>query len=144
MKLSTISIILIATVVACPLLCGNGVCHASHACPVESCCLDEPALEMCLRHGTVGCACESTSRDHAPCQCPNKEVCQGVCGGAVLEKARELDCIENSSILPLVDRDAIGAVFAKYREGHAEPLCGGGSVKSVGRFMRTLYASFLC
>jgi hypothetical protein len=140
-----VSLVLIAAIIACPLWCGNGLCHAGQCCADDACPLIE---QVCPIHDTAQCCCEtSSSRENSPRgprRCQNK-ACQGVCGGAVFEKPIELpDASTDAFSLPLI---VISIPFALQPAEHRLlgvedlPLCHKGN---HGRLLRTLHMSFLC
>ena len=144
----SISLTLIAAVIACPMWCGNGVCYACRTCDAVDCGRGEEPPASCPLHRAVDCACNGSSQESdpgAPSRCPDKGVCQGVCGGAVIEKLGQLDGIEASLIFRVIGSDgSMDSLLAQRRAVYAERFCNCGSVKNHGRFVRTLHSSFLC
>jgi hypothetical protein len=136
-----VPIALIVAIIVCPFLCRNGRCHGCCAAKksVESIC---PASEM-----GSGCCRKSSSDDEGQRPCDDASGasrCQGVCGGAVLEKPNSLSAPTemryryefNAHPSPpaslLVNRQADTVV--RWFDGSMTP----------GRYIRTLYMSFLC
>ena len=137
----TVSLVLTVAIIACPMWCGNGLCHAGWCCSPE-----QSSHQPCPVHGTARC-CGDTgspdSKDDCPGEAPGKSSCQGVCGGAVFEKPRELNDGTDSSVLPLVTAETpVACQLAECRTHGGEHFlrCGG----NRGRFLRTLHMSFLC
>ena len=138
-----VSLLLIAAVIACPMWCDSGVCQC--CAPVgwsaegdspKSCSLNEAA-----------CCCERSEQDKerdVPRPCPDTSNCQGVCGGAVIEKPCELDEAD-ASFLPLlmITDESIVSLQLQIRAVAVEHHCCPGT-KNYGRFVRTLHSSFLC
>ncbi len=137
----TVPLVLIAAVIACPMWCGSGLCHAVNCCSAV-----EPPHQHCPGPGDTGGCCDkgpSDSNDESPCDAPRKSPCQGVCGGAVLDKPLELsDGIDPSSSQPIAAKMIAGcqAVACHIPDGDAFLPCGG----NYGRSLRTLYMSFSC
>jgi len=140
-----ISLLLTAAVVACPVCCAGGFCHAGQCRGTEQ--SPRESQRPCCRHGdSAGCRGERSSRDQnepAPGKCPEGTTCQGVCGGAVFEKPCVLDDVTASFFLPLSDADI--SVACQVAHGDAfgvddHTLAG----DSYGRFLRTLHMSLLC
>ena len=137
----TVSVVLIAAIIACPMWCGNGVCHATECCLAE-----QPSCEACPVHGTARC-CDQPSPEnnrHCPSESPGTSSCQGVCGGAVFTKPNKLNDVADSFFGPLMDIDS--PVVARLVECNFHGIehdwhNGGGN---HGRSLRTLHMSFLC
>ena len=136
-----VSMLMIAAVIACPMWCSNGV---SGCCAAGECSIDE-ATDLCLLHKAATCCCENTQeKEDQDVPCPDESNCQGVCGGAVFEKPCELDGAEASASLPFLDtNESIGILLTRIRDVGVEHHCCSSS-RNHGRFMRTLYSSFLC
>ena len=136
-----VSVVQIVAIIACPLWCGNGWCHADTCCSVK-----QPSDQFCPDHGTAKCCCKKSSSEHdnrGPCRCPNK-TCQGVCGGAVFEKPVELNDASESHFLPVIDSEISFALqLSECHSLDAEHHFHGPS-GNYGRFVRTLHMSFLC
>ena len=137
----TVSIALIAAIIACPMRCGNGLCHAGECCPEE-----QSSQQSCPTHGTEQCCCDkgsSGSKDDGPCDLPCESSCQGVCGGAIFEKPLELNDELDSFLLPHIAGEtpvACQLAESRYHDGDHLLHCGG----NHGRSLRTLHMSFLC
>ena len=141
----TLSFILIAAILACPMACGTGIvlccaveASAPHSCPVHA---GECQCESELAHaGQCG--------HDQPCPCPHHNFpsddpcehgkpCQGICGGAVLEKP--FVPLFDLAFLPLVDLRWL------QDQNHSEHLCLSLHADHFsGRTLRTLHMSFLC
>ncbi|MFP6765181.1 MAG: hypothetical protein VB858_16245 [Planctomycetaceae bacterium] len=145
----TVSIGLIAAVIACPVWCGGGVCH-TEACHRQAV---SAASDLYAVHGADGPCCTADSRSGndrsgndqpQPCPCGSQSSCQGICGGAVLGKAIGFNSLADVLVLPL--NDAHAPVTA--RMVTCSHLCDGphhrDSSSNHGRRMRTLHMSFLC
>ena len=142
----TVALVQIAAIIACPLWCANGLCDAGPCCSAK-----QSSQPPCSIHGTANCCCRKPSPDSSdrrdsqvPGRCPENSLCQGVCGGAVIEKPCELDSFEDSFFLPFVDAEASVSsrlVHSRsYDVEHTHCLSGG----NHGRSLRALYMSFLC
>ncbi len=143
----TVSLVLITTIIACPVWCSNGLCNADQCCAAKA-----SWHQACPVDGNVGSCCERSGSDsdcHRPGKTPHNppcdSSCQGVCGGAIFEKPCELNNASDSFPSPLVVTDV--AVVPRSAElcsddiGHAVYCTSGGN---LGRSLRTLYMSFLC
>ena len=138
----TVSALLIAAIVSCPLFCRNGLC--------QGCCSAKQSIQStCPIYGTAHRCCKTTSHDtgdHGPSRCPNTSSCQGVCGGAVFEKPCKIDDdLESSFFLPLlsVTEVVVGSRLTQCRFYDVEHHhCTGSG--NYGRSLRTLHMSFLC
>jgi len=160
----TVSIGLIAAVIACPVWCSGGVCH-TEACHPQSVSAES---DTCAAHRADGTCCPADGRcadergadergadergadercedsQQPPCPCESQSSCQGICGGAVLEKGVDINSLAEMQVLPLNDAcaPAAGRTVAC---GH---LCHGPDCRKSpanhGRFVRTLHMSFLC
>ena len=138
----TVSLVLIAAIIACPLWCGSGLCHAGQCCSVK-----QSSQQSFPGHGAVNCCCTRSSPDgddQAPSRCPAKSSCQGVCGGAIFEKLGELDSVEDSFFLPLADAEvSVSSWLLQCRSPDvAHHHCQSGG--NYGRSLRTLYMSLVC
>ena len=137
-----VSLILITVIIACPMWCGTGLlCHAGpprvaheceaaatddHACgPFKSCC-DES---------------EPTGDENVPC--PDQS-CQGVCGGAVLQKFSELSKPQAAEWLSTADAEpsATAQRAGNRMIGCANRYWDTGSTE--GHSLRALHMSWLC
>jgi hypothetical protein len=140
MFVRTVSLILIAAVVACPMWCSNGLCHAGQCCSAE-----QSAHRACPVHGATRCCCNkhsSDSHDEFPCDAPCESSCQGVCGGAVFEKPIELNDEIDSFLLPFLTAEILPACrLAECRTQNGDHFYDYGG--NHGRILRTLYMSFL-
>jgi len=134
----TVSILLIAAVVACPLWCGGSL---GHQCAAGECSQQVPRSEA-----ASCCCCKETPRngdDESPGEHP-AESCQGICGGAVFEKSPELNGDQQIAFLRQFSLQR--ALFEKQGERGSRLLLtpsapGGGN---IGRLVRTLHMSILC
>ena len=138
----SVSVILIAVVIACPMWCGNGVCHADQCCSAK-----QSSYEVCPVQGTDHCCCDQSSPDSdhpCPSKTSGKSSCQGVCGGVIFGKPIKLNDVADSFIVSLMDTEALVVVRLVERNIHGIEHyrhCRGGN---HGRFLRTLHMSFLC
>jgi len=136
---------LVAAIIACPLLCRNGQCLG--------CCEEEQVTgSICPAGGTGDGCCPTTSRDgtsgdgegQRPCDDDSGESgCQGVCGGAVLEKPNRLP--EPAEMPFLNDFHASPTPFASPladRQSHSVESRFDCSM-NLGRYIRTLHMSLL-
>ena len=137
----TVSLVLIAAVIACPMWCSNGLCHAGQCCSAE-----QSTHQPCPVHRTARCCCDkgsSDSNDDCPYDAPCESSCQGVCSGAVFEKPIELNDEIDSSLLPFHAADKpVGCQLVKCHTNGGDHFlhCGW----HHGRTLRTLLMSLLC
>jgi hypothetical protein len=130
-----VSLFLIAAIVACPMWCASGLvgcCQAEQMEPSAKCC----------------CHCQESSADeprNAPGESPNRPAkpCQGVCGGAVVEKPCQLAANpEHEFLMPTGLDEAIAVQLSGCRSrGVASETSPGGN---IGHRLRTLHMSFVC
>ncbi|MDP6443496.1 MAG: hypothetical protein QGG36_29290 [Pirellulaceae bacterium] len=134
----TITTILIAALIACPLWCDNGSCHTGD-CPTSDCHGATEAPDACCRLHEDG---DSQQREQ-PRPCPYPTSCQGICGGAVLEKPVELYDNTADYFLPTIDDDSQVAhrLIEESATTTGDGCYGGGN---FGRCLLTLHMSFLC
>ena len=154
-----VSIGLIAAVIACPVWCGGEVCHTETCQPqavsaTSSLCAAPRADGPCCpagRHGENGHGENGHGENghgengqQPPCPCGSQSSCQGICGGAVLEKAVDINSLAEVLSLPL--NDACAPVAARRvtcgHLGDGPPRRD--SSANHGRCVRTLHMSFLC
>ena len=137
-----VSLILMVAVFACPLWCSKGLCCSNHQISTE-CQISD------LDIGSDCCLCESSpaetdDKQRCPCEIPTKSRCQGVCGGAVLEKSLDLDGIGNAYFEPVQSAgESLGTQPVQIRLLpilHHDSWPG----KNYGRCVRVRYSSFLC
>lgn len=159
-----VSILLIVSILVCPLLCGNGIvpcCVAfSPSQPSDSSTAQRPSVvesipetcsccekhlssqPLCTDDQTLCCDDPCTEEDHGNCPSDNSDnPCQGVCGGAIFGKPPEPQG-EVLCLLPtlhFVGEFASSQTLCPSREDGLI-LFGG----NYGCCLRTLYASFLC
>jgi|SaaInlStandDraft_2_1057019.scaffolds.fasta_scaffold64513_1 hypothetical protein len=141
MYAKAISIVMTAAIIACPIWCGNGLCHDE-----EGCAAGESAEHCCPTHDSAPCCGGKSLPDensNCPPTAPCELSCQGVCGGAVFEKPCELTGEMESSVLPLIaDKTPVTCQTAERQtRDHDGFLRRGGN---HGRALRTLHMSFLC
>ena len=137
-----VSLTLMAAIIACPMWCGSGSCHAGQCCSAE-----QTSDRACSVHGTDCCCCEESLPDsdrHCPCESPRESSCQGVCGGAVFEKPRELNDVFDTFVTPLTDSES--PVVARLIECNTQGVEHRWHPRgdNHGRSLRTLHMSFLC
>ena len=143
MKFRLVSILLIVAVIACPLRCGIGYCHAAGCCAVAE---EAASPEYSAAVEQPGCCCprsplEEESEERSPC--PERSSCQGVCGGAVIDKSTELNATLLCQCLPAFDFDGVAAARQAPVQilANAQRECCDGN---RGRIVRTLHSSLLC
>ena len=141
-----VSLVQIVAVVACPMGCGEVVCCGGQGSITYECSSEtEPAL--CPVQGIAECCRGDSTQDQhreTPSGCPDRTSCQCVCGGAVFEKPRELDGIDASCFLTLMDGDGtMMSLLSHFRTTGAE-FQGCVGARNHGRSLRTLHMSFLC
>ncbi len=139
----TVSIALIAAVVACPLSCDIGLCNSGQCCSIGL-----SSQQASPVHIAAECCCKdacSNSEQPEPCRRPSESFCQGVCGGAVFEKPVEIDDASESAMLFTVDTtDASGTrLLERHTTDHVGDHCCS-HAGNVGRALRTLHMSLLC
>ncbi len=134
-------IALITAVIACPLLCRIGHC--------AGCCAEKQSVESTCPASEIGNDCcrgaSQDGQDQRPCdRGPGAFDCQGVCGGAVLEKPgslsrpteirlpHEFNAHPSPSASRLAERQRYTVVHSF--DGSMTP----------GRYIRILHMSFLC
>ena len=144
MAFRTLCFILIAAVLTCPYGHGFGSCCAGIESVSNSHCVD--CVEHPCESGLVHDDGHSDDEQSRPCPrenlpsddpCEHDKTCQGICGGAVLEKP--FVPLFDLAFVPLVDlKWSADQSISKRRclSAHAEPI--------FGRALRTLYMSFLC
>jgi len=142
----TIPAILIVALLACPFRCSAGACCIAENC-LEEQCLDEDPSQPSEQEPTCCSHCEKnhsdSERDEFPSRCPDESSCQGVCGGAVIEKAPVVDLQNGVHFVPLTINETVFLAFV------AIPWARQSEVRSnfdgnVGRFLRTLHESLIC
>ena len=136
---------LVTAVIACPVVCAQGLCHASHCCPPDKDQLAKDLSAVCPLHSMGRACCPAQENDEdAPFRFPGKPRCQGVCGGAVLEKTSEVKVVETSWYLPVAHRDgSVVWLLAHFHSLGRDCACITGG-KNYGRLTRTVLSSFLC
>lgn len=140
-----VPLVLIAAIVACPLWCRNGRC--------QGCCAEnQVGVSICPAGGAGDCCCPAGSREvthpNGKGQGPRRDDsgatgCQGVCGGAVLEKPNSFPDLAQVPLLydhhaspsPVASRLAA----CRSQGGESRPDCR----MTPGRYIRTLHMSFL-
>ena len=134
-----VSLVLIASVIACPLWCSKGLCCGDHQCSVKD--------QLCAVPGTLECCTESSSSDDHdpfPCGCPKQSICQGICGGAVFEKSIELDNVSDS-LTQLLPYTAISFALQLTESGTFDVRDHLQCHRSnYGRWLCTQHSTFLC
>ncbi len=132
------AIILMFAVLACPMGCGVGVCHDA------DCRLNESREVKCCEHCPQKIGGDSElpdENDDLPDRCPNQSTCQGICGGAVLEKTCELN--EHSRIFEFAV-ESVNTVENLSGERLAHQVGNQSFRGNHGRFLRTLHDSLIC
>jgi len=139
MRFPAISIPLIAAIIACPIWCGSGL--------VPCCAQDISATSMPAHDAPCCGRCEDASHqqhgDLPQNDCPQHTTqCQGICGGAVVENADP--AIDSDELiqpcLAFVDERSHSVTIQPDRTADPIQFSSG----NLGRFVRTLHASFLC
>ena len=142
-----VSLVLILTVIACPMSCSNGTCQVDQCGAHSECSLEEQSCVSCPLHGSADGCTENSSQEHdkdVPSRCPDDTSCQGICGGAVFEKSCELNGPDSSIFLLMTAHHrSIASLLTQFRRVSAGQLhCF--AAKNHGRFVRVLQMSFLC
>ena len=136
-----LSTLLIPALIACPVVCSEGVCDVT-------CCSARQPLQACspVDGTTPHCCQQSQPVNHSPGpQRPSgKAPCHGVCGGAIFEKPVEFNEVVDPFFCALVDIDVGLVLQLTQRQFHCVEhhwYCHGGN---HGRSLRTLQMSLLC
>ena len=154
---SFISLILIVAVLVCPLRCSLGACAGDSCCATRRCgtASDRDDTGELSTGGTAlspkTSCCSSTGpqqrprpNGNTPHRQPAKSACQGICGGATLEKTCELNSAPFSCFSPLLVHDrALPSRTSQLRSVAASHHLDG-AFANYGRVVRLLHASFLC
>lgn len=101
----------------------------------------------------TGCACEcepcqssdeNEPRRHVPCGCPNCELCQCVCAGAVVKDAVTVDDLDRGTQAGVIAESPINATspLSHHACSFDTPITCGQT--NVGRAARIQHASLLC
>lgn len=142
MLMWTVTAVQILAILVCPLTCvsGHACCGADGLMAVAASCsaaVETPACDRCC------CQQESNEEQHAPPAVPSEQnTCQGVCGGAVVEKPCELPAETNLLAVCNVVEDV--SPFTHVELPHHESFVFIHGSVNCGRALRTLHASFLC
>lgn len=140
-----VSLVQIAALLACPMGCASGTC-AGEACPggdagtsSSETASTEASEQIC------NCCCNRSAEDQktpVPQRCPDEASCQGICGGAVVEKLVELDLPEFAFLPLTIEAGATHGIGHSILSTMPHPP----SLPAVnhGRFVRALRCSFLC
>ncbi len=106
--------------------------------------LEEPVEECC------GCACDrepvaqKESTPNVPCECPNCDLCQCVCAGAVVKDAVTVDHAGDDALVDVILERPIDAPSIP---PHSACSCDAQLARAganVGRSARLRFASLLC
>ena len=140
-----ISSVLILVIVGCPLWCSHGLCGSTSCCGAKTgpalICISQKAT--CCQERTTGRNTTSPARERDSHPSHNKSLCQGVCGGAVLQESFGIERTDSAFLLPLCDtlpattrlsRVNLQSVYYHWHD------CPG----NFGRWLRTLHMSMLC
>ena len=139
----TVSVVLMLAVIACPIVCGSGICCATG----KSAMAMESRQLPCLESDMSQCGCEGKPSDRSapgPQQCPGKSSCQCVCGGAVMERSCAQDTSEALVFLPLESCGSLVQYFAPHHGTVDDQQHRHRGAANLGRFVRTLHSSLLC
>lgn len=147
-----ISLILIAVVAVCPMMCCGGDCCID----VQTDDVDSIASQCCCCGEAASCGGEA-GRDssasgpaQAPWsgdddQCPDNRSCQCLCGGAVVAKVCQPDDSRPACCFRLTAPDGVlGFSVPAQGCGVAADPCHWRSARNPGRVIRTLHCSLLC
>jgi len=148
----TVPNLLIVAIIVCPLLCRNGLCQ--WCCSAKGCVsARQSSQSTCQVNGTEHGCCHGTAQDgvgqsdekrQRPCDdAPCESACQGVCGGAVIEKPNNFPVAAPLWFLPLSDANGPVASLLSDRQTQAAE-CWFDFSATPGRCIRTLHMSFLC
>ena len=142
-----VSLTLIVAVIACPFRCGIECCHAlGLSCAKLINEADADLLDDHSRFSDSRCCCDKSSPSDdqiPPAPCSDESSCQGICGGAVLEKPDELDRPVISFTLCPLGNEVLPRSVSTIALGQSDlfPECA--RSKNQGRCVRTLHRSFL-
>jgi hypothetical protein len=150
MPVRTVSVVLIAAVLACPTRCTKGLCHH------RPCCSEQQSSQLQTADCETDCCCckkdssgsnadqpgDPSERNNNPSTPPCESSCQGVCGGAIFEKRCVVDDgIDFGQLLADAPEPAVASGSSEFRTHLGEHFLHGGN---HGRCLRTLHSSFLC
>lgn len=140
-----ISPVLILLTLGCPLWCNQGLCGSPSCCNAKTgsalnC--DSPKA-TCCQERTTGSNTTSPAREDDSHPSHSKSLCQGVCGGAVLQESFGIERTNSAFLLPL--SDTLPATMrlrrvncqSGYYHWHDRP-------GNFGRWLCTLHMSMLC
>lgn len=159
-----ISLLLAAAIIGCPIWCGHQPGHSGGCCafpgdvtgPLEDsqtgaicCCASQHASSACQPLSDPDAAGDpSESPLPAPDGCPDESSCQGICGGAVIDKSRSWPEISHLSSLLTIDADVDAPRIENLRRrldaiAHwdSDPQLSKGN---YGRLVRLRHCSLLC
>ncbi|MBM82619.1 MAG: hypothetical protein CMJ78_18810 [Planctomycetaceae bacterium] len=133
-----VSLLLMTALIVCPVWCGDGFCIAGQ------CCVD---AKHEVPSSTVAPCCADCDEEHGDLPCPSDSggvSCQGICGGAIVQKPVVLDHRSEDCFQPLIVDEAFSTARLTdcLNERTEQHCCGSGP--NQGRSMRTLHMSFLC
>lgn len=139
-------ILQIIAIVACPLACSSGWCCSNqNAVGGTAFSLDGPAPPTCCAHCTSTRCDDSPERPSetpAPGNCPEHQ-CQGICGGAVLEKPVELGTALGPHAILVDSSVAYQTLICTGRSLHPGQNTSGPATV-YGCALRCLHMSLLC
>ena len=137
-----VSLLQIVAIVVCPLGCGKGLCHATLKGEGK-----QAAELVCLENRVPQCCCccqkSSTPNKNTTVQSP-ENTCQGVCGGAVIDKPVELDLALFSILTSHLGTPVESPILITACRWLEVEHVGHGHGGNYGRFVRTIHRSFLC
>lgn len=137
-----VCLLMIFGIIACPMWCASGV---------MGCCATTPSLQPEVPCKQQTCCCKEKSSDTGQKKLPNdsplppnpQDSCQGVCGGAVVEKSCELsNSLNVVLLLPIPTDDLIPTGHPECRGQNNLPVDSQSG--NVGQKLRALHMSFLC
>jgi len=145
-----VCMVLIAAVAACPMCRGVGFSMGAAG--------SDSARESVNGASGAACCCcsdqlsgtelpgQATSGQEtpAPNKAPRGSSCQGICGGAVLEKPCELEDFEPNVGTPLYAVPASTSLLMAHAASHVCQRLDGISRPHHGRFVRIQISSFQC
>ncbi len=149
-----LSVVLIAAIVACPWWCATGACHAGSCCaappsasqdtptPTRSCCQASSDCPTSTGPTSAGPTSDREGRESTPPQ--DSQPCQGICGGAVLEKSVEIDDSLNCSFGNIANDVSLQTCCVEIGTQFDDSEFVSFGRGNYGRFVRTLQMSFLC
>lgn len=142
-----LSLLQIILLLACPLWCMSGECD-------RSCCAVTPGMTFgpadcdAAQTECCSCCCETAAQQDeappAPQRRPGQSRCQGVCGGAVIEKPVELSSPSTWSLQVVTDAGTSAALQRTRLQRSDVDRHSIECDMTSGRTLRQIHMSLLC